>query len=151
MHWWSPPESATSTDGVCRRPRASSWASDLCPAAAAAHGCEVREFTVFPEYPDAWKPSGRHAWLVEFVVPPPDLRAFARTIDSSIQGRNHDYRLHRTGDRQLRTPVVRLVRRGAFYDWMKRRGRLGGQHEVPRIVDREAARALLEPHLQSLE
>jgi len=120
-------------------------------AAAAAHGCEVREFTVLPEYPDARNPSARHAWLVEFVVPPPDLRAFARTIDGSIQGRNHDYRLHRAGDRQLRPPVVRLVRQGAFYDWMKRRGRLGGQHQVPRIVDREAARALLAPNARSVE
>ncbi len=111
--------------------------------AAAAHGCEVREFTVLPEYPDARRPTGRHAWLVEFVVPPPDLEAFARTIDSSIQGRNHDYRLHRAGDRQLRPPVVRLVRRGAFYAWMKRRGRLGGQHQVPRIVDLAGARGLL--------
>jgi hypothetical protein len=112
-------------------------------AAAAAHNCEVREFTVLPEYPDARRPTGRHAWLIEFVVPPPDLRAFARTIDASIQGRNHDYRLHRAGDRQLRPPVVRLVRRGAFYNWMKRRGRLGGQHQVPRIVDPDGAHGLL--------
>jgi hypothetical protein len=111
--------------------------------AAAAHGCEVREFTVLPEYPDARRSSGRHAWLVEFVVPPLDLRAFAHTIDGSIQGGNHDYRLHRAGSRQLRPPVVRLVRRGAFYAWMKRRGRLGGQHQVPRIVDQDAAHGLL--------
>ena len=111
--------------------------------AAAAHSCEVREFTVLPEYPDARRSTGRHAWLVEFVVPPRDLDAFARTIDSSIQGRNHDYRLHRAGNRQLRPPVVRLVRQGAFYAWMKRLGRLGGQHQVPRIIDLDAAHGLL--------
>ncbi|MHC4579409.1 MAG: GH3 family acyl-acid amido synthetase [Planctomycetota bacterium] len=111
--------------------------------AARAHGCEVREFTVLPEFPDARRASGRHAWLVEFIVPPPDLSAFAGSIDAALRRGNREYRSHRDGDRQLLPPVVRLVRSGAFYDWMKRRGRLGGQHRVPRIMDRELAQGIL--------
>ena len=71
------------------------------------------------------------------------LRAFARSIDGSIARHNDDYKSHRSGDRQLRPPVVRLVKSGTFYEWMKARGRLGGQNKVPRIVDRELAEGLL--------
>jgi hypothetical protein len=110
--------------------------------AAKEHGCEVAEFTVLPEYPDARESSGRHAWIVEFASRPPDLRAFAVSIDASIQGGNDDYKSHRTGNRQLRPPVVRMVRKGTFYAWMKSRNRLGGQNKVPRIVDQEMAQGL---------
>lgn len=110
--------------------------------AAAAHACEVREFTVLPEYPDANESSGRHVWITEFVRPPADLAAFAASIDAAIREHNDDYGSHRTGDRQLRPPVVRLVRSGAFYDWMKARDRLGGQNKVPRIITTQEA-----PHL----
>jgi len=111
--------------------------------AAREHGCEVREFTVLPEFPNAKRSTGRHAWIVEFAEPPPDLRAFAGSIDASIQRGNDDYKSHRSADRQLLPPVVRLVRSGTFYDWMKSRGRLGGQNKVPRIVDADLARGLL--------
>ena len=111
--------------------------------AAGEHRCEVREFTVLPEYPDARQSAGRHAWIVEFASPPPDLGAFARSIDLSIQRGNDDYKSHRTADQQLRPPIVRLVRKGTFYEWMKARGRLGGQNKVPRIVDPELAKGLL--------
>jgi len=110
--------------------------------AAEALRCEVREFTVLPEYPDARESSGRHVWIVEFVAPPADLHAFAAAIDISIQRGNDGYKSHRTGDQQLLPPVVRLVRAGTFYEWMKRRGRLGGQNKVPRIVDQDLAQDL---------
>jgi hypothetical protein len=110
--------------------------------AAREHGCAVREFTVLPEFPDARCSSGRHVWIVEFASPPPDLGGFARSIDLSIQKGNDDYKSHRTADRQLRPPVVRMVHSGAFYAWMKSRNRLGGQNKVPRIIDRTLARGL---------
>ena len=67
----------------------------------------------------------------------------ARVIDETIAAGNDDYATHRGSAGQLRPPVVRLVRSGTFYAWMKERGRLGGQNKVPRIVDDELARGLL--------
>ncbi|MHC4930614.1 MAG: GH3 family domain-containing protein, partial [Planctomycetota bacterium] len=110
-------------------------------AAASSCGCEVREFTVLPEFPDAAGAQGRHLWIVEFAHPPPDLDAFARSIDEAIMQGNDDYASHRAGDMQLRPPQVRLVRSGGFYEWMKARGR----PTVPRIVDRDLVRGLLPP------
>jgi len=104
---------------------------------------EVHEFTVLPEYPDARASRGRHAWIIEFLVPPIDLRAFARSIDASLQRGNDDYRAHRAGDRQLMQPAVRLVPRGTFAAWMARRGRHLAQPKVPRVIDAEEAVSLL--------
>jgi len=112
-------------------------------AAASVCRCEVREFAVLPEYPDARRTSGRHVWIVEFAQPPEDVERFARALDGEIARGNADYRAHRTGDVQLRPPAVRLVRAGTFYDWMKARGRLGGQHKVPRVLDPQQASRLL--------
>ncbi|MDH3592016.1 MAG: GH3 auxin-responsive promoter family protein, partial [Planctomycetota bacterium] len=112
-------------------------------AAADDASCEVAEFTVLPEFPDAQVSSGRHVFIIEFAGAPPDLSAFADRIDRSIARGNDDYSSHRRGDQQLRPPVVRLVKSGTFYKWMKSRGRLGGQNKVPRIVDAELAQGLL--------
>jgi len=111
--------------------------------AAAGHDADVHEFTVLPEYPDARASRGRHAWIVEFLVPPLDVRAFARSIDASLQRGNDDYRAHREGDRQLMQPAVRLVPRGTFAAWMARRGRHVPQPKVPRVIDRGEAGVLL--------
>ncbi len=111
--------------------------------AAFRTACEVAEFTVMPEYPDAQESSGRHQFLVEFLGAPPDLTEFAQAIDATIAAGNEDYATHRGSAGQLRPPVVRLIRSGTFVAWMKSRGRLGGQNKVPRIVDAELARGLL--------
>ena len=88
-----------------------------------------------PEYPRADRAGGRHRFLVEFVVPPPDLGAFEVAIDAALRDGNEDYRAHRSGDLQLLPPYVRLLRRNAFYEWMKASGRLGGRSKVPRVLD----------------
>ena len=98
--------------------------------AAAAHGAEVREFAVLPEYPDARASRGRHAWIVEFGAPPRDLRAFASTIDVALSRGNEDYRAHRAGDRQLLPPTVRPVAAGTFAAWLLRHNLL----KVPRVL-----------------
>jgi len=111
--------------------------------AAAEQGCEVREFAVVPEFPDARRPSGRHMFVIECGRPPADLDAFGRAVDRAIRRGNADYAAHRGGDRQLRPPAVRLVHRGTFYDWMRERGRSGARAAVPRVIDRAQAEALL--------
>jgi len=101
--------------------------------AAVVHGAEVREFGVVPEYPDARRSRGRHAWIVEFRNPPADLGAFAASIDATLLRANADYRAHRTGDHQLLPPIVRPVAAGTFAAWLARHNRL----KVPRVLGTE--------------
>jgi hypothetical protein len=101
--------------------------------AASAIGADVVDFHVGPVFPGSATTAGRHRYLVEFARPPRDVASFAREVDAALCRINEDYRAHRAGDLTLRGPEVVPVRRGGFADWMRSRGKLGGQHKVPRM------------------
>jgi hypothetical protein len=101
--------------------------------AAAATGADVCDFHVGPVFPDRTGFPGRHRFLVEFAVLPCDDGAFARELDAALSRVNADYAAHRQGDLTLLAPEVITVRRGSFANWMRSRGKLGGQHKVPRL------------------
>src|SRR5207248_5752782 len=84
-------------------------------------------------FPGAADVPGHHRYLVEFARPPRAVASFALEMDRALCRLNDDYRAHRAGDLTLRAPEVVAVRRGGFADWMRARGRLGGQHKVPRM------------------
>jgi hypothetical protein len=102
-------------------------------AAASASGCAVVEFHVGPVFPDTPSKPGRHRYLVEFSGPDPDLARFAGLLDAELRRLNEDYAAHRQGDLTLLPPDIVRVRRGGFAAWMRSRGKLGGQHKVPRM------------------
>ncbi len=85
---------------------------------------------MFPDRPGV---PGRHRYLVEFARPPSDLRQFESELDKALCRINEDYAAHRQGDLTMLAPEARPVRRGGFADWLKSRGKLGGQHKVPRM------------------
>jgi hypothetical protein len=103
--------------------------------AARASGLEIAEFTVGTEFADgnAW---GRHAYTVETATAPSPERvaAFTDVLDRELAARNEDYAERRVVPTGLQRPVVTAVRPGAFKAWMKSKGKLGGQHKVPRVV-----------------
>lgn len=101
--------------------------------AARATGSAVVDFHVGPVFPESRGQTGRHRYLVEFAEAPRDLTAFARAIDAALCRINEDYQAHRVGDLTMLEPEVHLVRRGGFAGWMRSRGKLGGQHKVPRM------------------
>jgi len=105
--------------------------------------CEVLEFTVLPEYPRPDRSRGRHAWIVEFTVLPPDLERFAGALDRALQRANDEYRTHRAGDAQLLPPRVRLAARDSFRTWLERHDRLRGYSKVPRVVEPDLVRGLI--------
>jgi len=78
---------------------------------------------------------GRHRFLVEFDRPPDDLEHFRDLLDADLKRRNADYEAHRAEGVGLPAPEVVELRRGGFADWMRSRGKLGGQHKVPRMDD----------------
>lgn len=93
---------------------------------------EVVEYTAAPIYMEAGKRGG-HEWLVEFKKAPNNMETFVRVLDESMQQVNSDYRAKRAKDIALAAPLVKVMPSGTFYDWLKRKGKLGGQHKVPRL------------------
>jgi hypothetical protein len=101
-------------------------------AAEATHAT-VAEFHVGPVFPAEPTARGRHRYLVEFVQAPVDVGQFAEALDAALGRMNEDYAAHRAGDLTIRAPEVVPVPRGAFAEWLRARGKLGGQHKVPRM------------------
>jgi hypothetical protein len=108
--------------------------------AAAAESIDrtVPDFVVAPLFPERAGERGGHLYVVEFAGPPPTdapLARFAETLDRRLAARNEDYDAHRAGGFGMRAPEIRAVPGGTFAAWMRSRGKLGGQHKVPRIVN----------------
>ena len=104
-------------------------------AAAEEAGVSVIDYAVTPIHPDGGDARGGHLFAVECAGgATADPAAFARTIERVLAAGNDDYASHRAGGAGLRPTEVRFVPRGRFNDWMRSRGKLGGQHKVPRVL-----------------
>lgn len=103
--------------------------------ACAATGAQVLEYTAAPVYMDA-AGKCRHQWLVEFSQEPADLQEFARLLDEALQRINSDYEAKRYKDITLQPLQIVKARPGVFHDWLKSKGKLGGQHKVPRLSNK---------------
>ena len=103
-------------------------------AAGEATGALVADYSVWPRIPSPEHPKPLHRWIVEFDRPPSDRAAFMETLDRSIRKGNEDYDTHRTDDFGMEPPALIEVAPGTFYEWMKLKGKLGGQHKVPRVA-----------------
>jgi hypothetical protein len=101
--------------------------------AARATDCEANEFHAGPIFPGDGCSPGRHRFLVEFTKPPQDACSFANSLDIELTRINEDYLAHRAGNLTMLAPEVVVLPRGAFSNWMRSRGKLGGQHKVPRL------------------
>ena len=98
--------------------------------AAAATGASVRDWHVGPVFRGAL---GHHHFVVEFLRPPADPGAFRLELDADLRRRNADYQAHRVERVGLPPPALTVASPGGFATWMRSRGKLGGQHKVPRI------------------
>lgn len=107
-------------------------------------GASIKDYTVAPVFmSDGDK--GAHEWLIEFRQPPADLQAFGRDLDKALQALNSDYEAKRYKNMTLNPLRLHQAREGLFYDWLKSKGKLGGQHKVPRLSNtREYLEELLE-------
>ena len=102
--------------------------------ACAKTGAVVRDYTAAPVFMDE---SGkcRHQWVVEFAEKPQDVAAFASILDAALQRINSDYEAKRYKDITLQPLELVVAREGLFEAWLKSRGKLGGQHKVPRLAN----------------
>lgn len=102
--------------------------------ACANTGAVISDYTAAPVYFNSER-NGAHEWLIEFEKEPQSLAAFAEQLDIGLKKQNSDYEAKRYKDKVLGPPLVRKCARGTFYDWMKSREKLGGQHKVPRLAN----------------
>lgn len=95
-------------------------------------GAVIDNFTAAPVYLQEGKKGG-HEWIIEFRKKPDDLKIFTQILDDSLRTINSDYDAKRAKDLALIAPIVHSAAEGTFYNWMKKRGKLGGQNKVPRL------------------
>lgn len=95
-------------------------------------GAVVNEYTAAPVY-FSDEGNGGHEWLVEFEKEPADLPQFVQELDAALKSVNSDYEAKRHKNIALRLPILRPVQKGVFTEWLKSKGKLGGQHKVPRL------------------
>ena len=95
-------------------------------------GAVVNDYTAAPVYFSDGG-NGAHEWLVEFEKKPADLSQFVTQLDKALQNVNSDYEAKRHKDIALGMPVLHVLEKGVFSSWLKRKGKLGGQHKVPRL------------------
>lgn len=93
---------------------------------------EVVDYTVAPIFMDG-KEKGAHEWMIEFKQNPSDLVQFQKILDDTLQSLNSDYEAKRYNNMTLNPLVINLARPNLFYDWLKERDKLGGQHKIPRL------------------
>lgn len=100
--------------------------------ASAKTNAIVNDYTAAPVYfSDA--ENGAHEWLIEFDKRPGSLNDFIVELDNALKSLNSDYEAKRHKNIALRMPIVHILPNGTFNDWLRSKGKLGGQHKVPRL------------------
>lgn len=92
----------------------------------------VTDYTVAPIFMKG-KKSGGHEWIIEFAKKPDQIDYFKEVLDNALKSINSDYEAKRYNNMTLEMPVIHVAKKGLFYSWLKQRGKLGGQHKVPRL------------------
>ena len=95
-------------------------------------GAVISNYTAAPVFMSEGS-RGRHQWLIEFDREPSSLEEFANILDASLQDINSDYEAKRYKGIALDRLEVVVARKGLFEDWLRLKGKLGGQHKVPRL------------------
>ena len=107
-------------------------------------GALINEYTVGPIFMKDNK-SGGHEWIIEFSNKPENMNYFTEILDNSLKAINSDYEAKRYNSMTLTMPKIHVAKDGLFYNWLKKKGKLGGQHKVPRLSNK---RGFLEELLE---
>jgi hypothetical protein len=95
-------------------------------------GVVVNDYTAAPVY-FSDSSNGAHEWLIEFEKEPESLDVFTHELDIALKSVNSDYEAKRHKSIALRLPVIHSLKKGTFNEWLQSKGKLGGQHKVPRL------------------
>lgn len=100
-------------------------------------GAVVAEYTAAPVFMDVHGKC-RHQWVVEFAKRPDDIEKFADELDKALQRINSDYEAKRSNNVTLQRLEIVEAKPGLFDRWLASKGKLGGQHKVPRLSNNRA-------------
>lgn len=101
-------------------------------AACKETGAVIKEYTAAPIYMSV-QTKGAHEWLIEFEDEPNDIQRFISVLDATLKEQNSDYEAKRYKDITLETPHITLAKKDLFFNWLKKKKKLGGQNKVPRL------------------
>lgn len=103
--------------------------------AAKATGAKVMNYTAAPVYLEFGEKlkKGRHEWVIEFLQEPTDKEIFTQELDRNLRNINSDYDAKRINDVAFLAPLIHIAPKGTFDHWLSTKGKLGGQHKVPRL------------------
>lgn len=104
-------------------------------AACEATGADIEDYTAAPIYFGDDERSGGHEWLIEFRRAPNDIALFTKVLDDTLKQINTDYAAKRSFDFALKSPTIHVLPQKTFFEWMRKRGKLGGQNKVPRLAN----------------
>ena len=96
----------------------------------------IKDYTVGPIFMNGDSTGGAHEWIIEFEKTPNSLNDFNTTLDLALQNCNSDYEAKRYNNMTLAKPTIHSARKDLFYDWLKTKGKLGGQHKIPRLSNK---------------
>lgn len=103
----------------------------------------IIEFTVAPQVNPKPGELPYHEWFVEFVEEPANLSAFAAQVDKILCEKNIYYKDLIQGS-MLQPLIIRPIPKDGFRNYMKSKGKLGGQNKMPRLSnDRKYAEELI--------
>lgn len=103
-------------------------------AACQATGAVVDEYTAAPVFLQD-NDTAAHEYLIEFAREPESIERFIEVLDQTLKAINSDYEAKRTADLMLKKPLVRALPPRTFFNWLKSKGKIGGQNKVPRLFN----------------
>ena len=126
--------------------------------ACLATGATASDYTAAPVF-FSESNIGAHEWLIEFEKEPEDLNAFVEELDDELKSANSDYEAKRHKGIAMLRPIVRSIPKNSFSKWLGSKGKLGGQHKVPRLSNdrktleeiKDFVLATVGPHLRTAE
>lgn len=98
-------------------------------------GAEIKDYTAGPIFMEGIE-KGAHEWIIEFRKAPEKLDYFTEIFDNALKSLNSDYEAKRYKNITLNMPTVHVAREDLFYDWLKSKDKLGGQHKIPRLSNK---------------
>jgi hypothetical protein len=96
---------------------------------------QVNDYTAAPVFMSN-EGKGGHEWAIEFLEAPADIQSFANTLDENLRKINSDYDAKRSKDIALQNLTLTAVPKGTFENWLRSKGKMGGQNKVPRLSNK---------------
>ncbi|MDO6599474.1 GH3 auxin-responsive promoter family protein [Tenacibaculum sp. 1_MG-2023] len=95
----------------------------------------ILDYTVGPIFMSE-NQKGGHEWIIEFNKKPSNIAYFTELLDNALKAINSDYEAKRYNNMTLGMPTIHVAEDGLFYAWLSAKGKLGGQHKIPRLSNK---------------